>query len=208
LYSSHNDHNYFEIAWSLNRQFGPQGLYRGLVLYNFADNHDVDRVASRIADPANLAPLYTLLFCMPGIPSIYYGSEFGLGGRKQAGSDASLRPALDLNEITSQAPLPWLPEHIRQLAALRRCLRPLRDGDYTQLLVDHEQFAFSRQVDGEWTLVAVNSAGQPVSLDLPLPGECSRAADGLRPGDFFEPASGRLQVTVPAHGGRILSPAV
>jgi glycosidase len=74
LYSSHVDRNYFEIGYSLNRQFGPDGLYRHLPLYNFVDNHDVNRVMSYLKNPAHLYPLYCLLFTMPGIPSIYYGS--------------------------------------------------------------------------------------------------------------------------------------
>ena len=82
LYSSHNDHNYFEIAYALNRQFGEGGIYRDLPLYGFADNHDVDRVASRLEEPGHLFPLYCLLFTMPGVPSIYYGSEWGIEGRR------------------------------------------------------------------------------------------------------------------------------
>ena len=58
LYSSHVDKNYFEIAYSLNRQFGKDGLYRQIPLYNFADNHDVDRVASVLRNPDHLYPLY------------------------------------------------------------------------------------------------------------------------------------------------------
>ncbi len=95
LYSSHAEQNYFEMAWSLNRQFGPQGLYRGMPLYNFADNHDVSRVASSVKDPSQLAPLYSILFTMPGIPSIYYGSEWGIPAAKDA-TDRSLRPHLSL----------------------------------------------------------------------------------------------------------------
>ncbi len=75
LHSSLNDRNYFEIACALNRQFGPNGLYRGLPLYNFADNHDVNRVASDLKHPDHLYPLYALLFSMPGVSSLYYGSE-------------------------------------------------------------------------------------------------------------------------------------
>jgi cyclomaltodextrinase len=82
LWSSHNDHNYFEIAYSLNRQFGRDGIYRGLPLYSFADNHDVTRVASILGEPAHLYTLYALLLAMPGVPSIYYGSEVGVEGRK------------------------------------------------------------------------------------------------------------------------------
>ncbi|MEZ4517460.1 MAG: alpha-amylase family glycosyl hydrolase [Chloroflexota bacterium] len=96
LYSSHVDHNYFEIAYSLNRQFGPDGLYRGLYLYNFADNHDVNRVAGNLTNPAHLYPLYGLLFTMPGIPSVYYGSEWGIAGKRTATSDRMLRPAIDI----------------------------------------------------------------------------------------------------------------
>ncbi|MCU7500706.1 MAG: alpha-amylase, partial [Ignavibacteria bacterium] len=76
LYSSLNDKNYFEIAYSLNRQFGTGGMYRNMPLYAFADNHDVNRIASIIKDPVHIYPLYCLLFTMPGVPSVYYGSEW------------------------------------------------------------------------------------------------------------------------------------
>ncbi|MXQ12337.1 alpha-amylase family glycosyl hydrolase [Microvirga makkahensis] len=56
LYSSHNDRNLFEVAHSLTRQFGHGGLYEGLLLYNFADNHDVERIASRLKEAGHLYP--------------------------------------------------------------------------------------------------------------------------------------------------------
>ena len=68
LWSSFNDVNLFEIAYSLNRQFGDQGIYKKYLLYSFADNHDVTRVASVLNDKSHLYPLYLLLFTMPGIP--------------------------------------------------------------------------------------------------------------------------------------------
>jgi glycosidase len=94
LWSSHEDHNYFEIAHTLERQFGPGGRYRGLPLYAFADNHDVTRLASRLSDPAHLYSLHVLLFTMPGVPSIYYGSEWGIRGEKRAGEQK--RPSAPL----------------------------------------------------------------------------------------------------------------
>ena len=108
LWSSHNDRNYFEIAYTLKRQFGPEGICRGLLLYNFADNYDVERVASLLKEPAHLYPLYVLLMTMPGTPSIYYGSEWGIGGRKRAGTDAPLRPAIDPRVMDRDAPEPKL----------------------------------------------------------------------------------------------------
>ena len=170
LYSSLNDHNYFEIAYALNRQFGPQGVYRELPLYNFVDNHDVDRVASALTDPAHLYPLYALLFTMPGVPSIYYGSEWGLAGKRTPHSDAALRPTLALAETARSATQPDLPAAIARLARLRHNSPALRHGDYLQLHIDHGQFAFARRSAEETLVVAINASGTPVAIDLPVPG--------------------------------------
>ena len=80
IYSSHNDHNYFEIAHSLNRQFANGGIYRNIYTYNFVDNHDVNRIASSLKDKNRLNNVYTLMYTLPGVPSIYYGSEYGIEG--------------------------------------------------------------------------------------------------------------------------------
>ncbi|MBQ7465212.1 MAG: alpha-amylase, partial [Oscillospiraceae bacterium] len=121
LYSGHNDHNYFEIAHTVKR-LRDMGLNRpgGAKLYSFADNHDVDRIASKLQNQADLLPVYVLLYTLPGIPSVYYGSEFGLEGRKQRGSDDELRPAIDLNDYADAALWnPWT-GLIAALGRLRR----------------------------------------------------------------------------------------
>ena len=89
IYSAHNDHNYFELAHNVRRLEAV-----GRDLYTFVDNHDEDRIASKLLNPAHLAPLYTLLFTLPGIPSIYYGSEWGIQGRRGHNSDTELRPRI------------------------------------------------------------------------------------------------------------------
>lgn len=96
LYSSMNSYNLFEITHSLLRQFSPENwtLYKGKHLLSFVDNHDVTRVASILQNPAHLPLIYALLFGMPGIPCIYYGSEWGAEGKKQDGDDA-LRPSFE-----------------------------------------------------------------------------------------------------------------
>jgi cyclomaltodextrinase len=83
LYSSLNDKNYFEIAYSLQRQFGDGGIYKDLILYNFVDNHDVNRIISQLEEKNQIYLLYTLLFTMPGVPSIYYGSEWESRGSEK-----------------------------------------------------------------------------------------------------------------------------
>ena len=210
LYSSHNDRNYFEIAHTLDRQFGADGLYRELPLYSFADNHDVDRVASLLREPAHLYPLYCLLFSMPGVPSIYYGSEWGLQGRKTRGSDWALRPSLELEQVRSDAPHPELVQAIALLAQVRSGSAALRYGSYRRLNVSHEQLAFLRQARAEAVVVAVNAAGAPARLELKIPPEAqatgtARWTDRLEPSLSLESRGGRLELEVPPRGARILS---
>ena len=76
LYSGHNDHNYFEIAHTVKRLYEMGGNRPdGLKLYNFVDNHDVERIYTKLNNKAHFTPVHVLLYTLPGIPSIYYGSE-------------------------------------------------------------------------------------------------------------------------------------
>ena len=206
LYSSHVDHNYFEIAYALNRQFGPNGSYQGLPLYAFADNHDVNRVASSLTNPAQLYPLYCLLFSLPGFPSIYYGSEWGLTGKKTRYSDLPLRPQLILEEAVRTAPQPRLPADIARLALARKSSTALREGNYQQLLVQSEQLVFVRQAGDERVIVAINASEKPVTVRFKLPaGFTGRLRDILNPGgEFSATAGGDMAVEIPACWGRFL----
>ncbi len=208
LYSSHNDRNYFEIAYSLQREFGPDGIYRDLPLYNFADNHDVNRVASTLREPAHLYPLYLLLFTIPGVPSIYAGSEWGFEGVKVHGDDSPLRPALSFPESARTAPHPDLVRAIARFATIRSKVRALRRGGYRQLFVAHQQMAFLRFTDTEPAVVAVNADSKPVSLSIEgLPENFGSYVDLLEPGRTFTAQDGRIQLSdIPACWGRILIP--
>lgn len=205
LYSSHLDTNYFEIAYSLKRQFGDQGLYRDLLLYNFADNHDVDRVAGQLKHPGHLHTLYTLLFTMPGIPSLYYGSEWGLTGRKTNGNDNPLRPALDLAHIQADPPQPGLFQTITRLAEIRSKNQALRRGNYQQLHVNHQQLAYLRQSENQSLVIAVNAADHPVSLDLPIPTPGRHLQDLLDPTIKYPLQNGKARIeNIPPNWSRIM----
>jgi len=206
LYSSHVDHNFFEIAYALNRQFGPDGAYQGLPLYSFADNHDVNRVASSLTNPAHLYPLYCLLFSLPGVPSIYYGSEWGITGKKTRYSDLPLRPQLNLEEADRTAPQPRLPEDLTRLARARKSSAALREGNYQQLLVQSEQLVFARQAGEERVIVAVNAAEKPATVRFKLPaGFNSHLQDLLNPGsEFLTSPQGEIAMEIPACWGRFL----
>ena len=212
LFSSHNDRNYFEIAYSLNRQFGEHGLYRDFPLYNFADNHDVDRVATSLREPAHLYPLYCLLFAMPGVPSLYYGSEWGIAGRKTPGSDRALRPSLELEQVSRESPHRELAAAIVRLAGVRSESRALRRGGYRPLFVGPEQFAFERRCQEETVLVAVNAAAEAAALVLPVdrggaPNPRTAFTDLLNAGETFQADGGSLRLQVPPRWARVLRQA-
>lgn len=153
LYSSFNDMNLFEISYSLNRQFGLDGsaLYRGKQLLAFADNHDVTRVASVLHNKKHLPLIYGLLFGMPGIPCLYYGSEWGIEGNKQEGSDDSLRPAIETPQWNS------LTDLIRLLAQVHKNNKALICGSYKVVVLTNRQLVFERQYEGERIWIAINA---------------------------------------------------
>jgi len=171
LYSSFQSMNLFEIGYSLNRQFGndPWTLYRGKHLLSFVDNHDVDRVASLLDDQNQLVPLYGLLFSMPGIPCLYYGSEWGLTGKRDDHSDRALRPAISepqWNDLTEQ---------ISRFAHAHTKSDALINGEYRQVLLTNRQLIFERKTDTERVLVAINAEGQPYHADFDA--GCGQAED-------------------------------
>ncbi len=206
LYSSFNDRNMHEIGWSLNRQFGPEGIYRDLRLYAFADNHDVNRVASLLTRAGDLSSLYALLFTIPGVPSIYYGSEWGIRGEKRDGNDAPLRPAFNWPVPEQEIPKPWLAPHIALLAEIRAGSPALRHGAYAQLHVASEQLAFSRTADRDVAIVTVNAGERAVSLDLAVAiPDGTVLIDRLDPTVSATVQGGSLTVSLAPSSARILT---
>ncbi len=204
LHSSLNDRNYFEIAYALKRQSGSDGIYKNIRLYNFVDNHDVNRVASELRIPAHLNPLYTLLLSMPGVPAIYYGSEWGLRGKRTPYSDQALRPRLDLPQTRSDIPEPDLPNTLKNLISIRKGSPAIRQGDYRELLVQSEQLAFSRSFADETIIVVLNAAQGPIEIDITLPDPVNgKAIDLLNRGEAVEIKDKTFHTTVPACWGRI-----
>ena len=154
LYSSFNTHNMHEIGYSLNRQFGPEEwtLYKGIPLYNFVDNHDVERIASQLNEKDLLPLIYAMMFGMPGVPGVYYGSEWGIEGKKEQGSDDSLRPRIKPEELKENE----LAAYIGKLAQVRKNSPALRYGDYRQLAIMPDVLVFQRQSSEDRIIVAIN----------------------------------------------------
>lgn len=165
LHSSFNCGNMHEIAYSLNRQFGSEHwtLYKNLPLYCFVDNHDVSRIATLLNDESHLPLIYSLLFTMPGIPSAYYGSEFGAKGDK-SGGDEGLRPSIAF--LRESAGDTELCDFITKLCEIRKSSEALCRGGYRQLYVNSKQLSFIREYNGKKVVYALNCDSNPASLHI------------------------------------------
>ncbi|CAM3430074.1 alpha-amylase family glycosyl hydrolase [Zobellia roscoffensis] len=205
IYESFNLSDFSKIAVILKRQFGPKGVYNNLSLYSFVDNHDVNRAASMLNKPEHLFPLYLLLFTLPGIPAIYYGSEWGFEGKRTAHSDEALRPCVQLDDVQEQAKHPKLLDAIKQFISVRKNCKNLVYGAYETVLVKKEQYAFSRKDKDKTMIVIINSSNKPITLKIPLNGMFSGTyIDILNEGDSLIPSKTGLSVEVPPCWGRIL----
>lgn len=179
LFSSFNSMNMFEICHSLARQFGPENwtLYKGKHLLSFVDNHDVSRIASNLNNEKHLPLIYALAFGMPGIPCVYYGSEWGAKANKSEG-DPALRACFEKPEFNE------LSEYIAKLAEAKKGSKALNYGNFRNVVLTNHQCIFERACDGERVLVAINASDQPYTAHFDA--GCGMAEDLIsgQPHDF------------------------
>lgn len=186
LYSGHNEHNYFEIAHTVKRLYGMGGNRPdGLKLYNFADNHDVERIATRLNNKAHLFPVYVMVYTLPGVPSVYYGSEFAIEGRKEKNSDDSLRPALNYKDYENALNDNSLTKLIATLGKVRQSVPALSYGDYRELMLTNRQYAYARSYNGTDVVITLNNDDNGATV----------YAGGIKDGIYKGAISGR-EVTV------------
>lgn len=198
IYSSHNDRNYFEIAHSIEYQ---NGQYGNLYMYNFLDNHDVARLMSVLRNPEHAECCYTMMYGMYGVPSVYYGSEFGIYGAKGQGADADLplRPCLDLDNIPDRNDS--LMNHISNLGAIRLSVPALQSGSYAKLELKNQTFLFKRELNGEIVYIALNISDGDYTFRIST--HYQKLADRLT-GKQFNVNGGTAEVTVPKNKSMIL----
>lgn len=179
LYSSFNSMNMFEINHSLLRQFGPENwtLYKGKHLLSFVDNHDVTRVASILTNEKHLPLIYAMCFGMPGIPCVYYGSEWGTRADKSEG-DPALRPCFEQPEWNE------LSEFISKLAEAKKNSEALNYGSFRSVLLTNRQCIFERASEHERVMVAINADEAPFTAHFDA--GCGMATDLItgQPHDF------------------------
>ena len=202
LYSAHNDHNYFEIAHTIKYVSGMVG--NNLSLYTFVDNHDVERIYTKLNNKSHFVPVHVMLYTLPGIPSIYYGSEFGIEGRKERGSDDSLRPALNYEDYKDSVNTNPCTKLISALGKIRQNTPALLYGDYKELELQTTHFAYERTLDNKSVIITVNNGDNDVNFNL----SCGNSSEyiGALTGEKVSVNNGRIQVTVSGNSGEIWIP--
>ncbi len=206
LYSGHNDHNYFEIAHTVKRLYEMGGNRTdGLKLYNFVDNHDVERIYTKLNSKKHFVPVHILLYTLPGVPSVYYGSEFGIEGQKQRGSDDSLRPAISYEQYAAKVQNSDFANLISRLGKIRQDTKALSYGDYKELLLTTGQYAFTRNYNGQSVFVTVNNSDDDFIMNLPVQ-NTGEYVGGLS-GEHISVKEGCISVNVKANSGEIWLPA-
>ena len=197
LYSGFNDHNFFEIAHNVRRL---EAI--GRQLYTFVDNHDEDRIATKLNLREHLFPIYLCLFTLPGIPSVYYGGEWGIEGKRTNTSDEALRPAIAIDQESGLHC--ELTDLIAQLGQIHSQQEPLHTGRYQELLLTNRQYAFARQAGDSVIIAAVNNDDGPASLAIPAPIQASEAVNLLEPGDRLPISDGKVHIKLKGNWGAVL----
>ena len=205
LYSGHNDHNYFEIAHTVKRLYEMGGNRpEGLKLYNFVDNHDVERIYTKLNNKAHFAPVHVLMYTLPGVPSVYYGSEFGIEGKKEYGSDDSLRPRLNLEDYKDAIISNPCTALIAALGKVRAAVPALSYGDYQQRVLTNRQYGFTRSWNGCTVAVTVNNDDNEADFRVPV--DSSETYIGTLTGVKVQPENGQIHVSVKGNFGEIWVP--
>ena len=203
LYSAHNDHNYFEVAHTI--KYVNDMVGNNLKLYTFVDNHDVERIYTKLNNKAHFEPVHVMLYTLPGIPSLYYGSEFGIEGRKDRYSDDSLRPALNYDDYKDAVQTNPCTKLIATLGKLRQNVKALCYGEYKQLELQNTCFAYARILDGKSVITTVNNGDNEVHMNVEAMAQSSEYVGALT-GRRASVNNGRIQVSVPANAGEIWIP--
>ena len=197
LYSGFNDHNFFEIAHNVRRL---EAI--GRQLYTFVDNHDEDRIATKLKLREHLFPIYLCLFTLPGIPSVYYGGEWGIEGKRTNTSDEALRPAISIEqegELHCE-----LTDLIAQLGQIHSQQEPLHTGRYQELLLTNRQYAFARHGEDSVIITAVNNDDEPAELAIPVPLQAGEAVNLLEPADRLPISDGKVHIKLKGNWGAVL----
>ena len=197
IWSALNDRNLFELSWALRRH---EELRQAFDPQTFVGNHDTTRIASRLVDERHLEHALTILFTVPGVPSVYAGDEQAFRGVKEdrAGGDDAIRPPFPATP-PDLAPYGWpVYRQHQRLIGLRRRHPWLRNAEVTVEHLTNETMTYWCSAGDQALLVALNLADTPTTV--PFPAGTGRVEAGTA-------TIGDGTVELPPHGTAVLTAA-
>jgi alpha-amylase len=184
-----------------NPKPGPDGLNSRQKIITFIENHDgLNRFRAAGVTERRNRLAQGLVMTLPGIPCLYYGTEFSLPDNDgKVGEDGETgrlmfykrKDGPTLREVRASASF----RGISDLAALRSRLPVLRTGDVIPLWVDGSAgpeddgvFAFARSANNgaDFAIIVINASDSPrvtgaADISLRLPSSLQTAGRTLKP---------------------------
>jgi cyclomaltodextrinase / maltogenic alpha-amylase / neopullulanase len=160
IWSSLNDRNFFELDHALGRH---NGFLDGVLPQTFVGNHDVTRLASMLNDERHFGHALAVLFCVGGVPSVYYGDEQAFRGVKEerAGGDDAIRSAFP-TDPSQLIPNGWWSYRLHQrLIAFRRRHPWLASARTVTEHLVNEAMALRASAEGGDILLLMNLGDDP-----------------------------------------------
>ncbi|MDP3441713.1 MAG: alpha-amylase family glycosyl hydrolase, partial [Ignavibacteria bacterium] len=107
---------------------------------------------------------YAYMHAIPGLPVIYYGSEFGMTGASDPDNRRMMRFDNELNENEIK-----MIAQVSNIVNIRKNNSALRYGDFLTLHADQNIYAFIRSDMNQRILVVLNKNDKEQKIDLSLP---------------------------------------
>jgi glycosidase len=173
-------------------------------MFNLLDSHDVVRFLTLCrVDVKKMKLAVTFLMAYIGAPVIYYGDEVGVMGSE----DPDCRRTMIWHENQQDSDLL---NFYKKLIKLRKGSLALRRGNFKCLYRQGGLYCFSRQLNEEKIIVALNNSKKNEEIDISLPK--IKIGKRLKIEDIFESKEGsfvieqsELSIKVPAYNFKILS---
>jgi glycosidase len=141
---------------------------------------------------------------MPGIPSIYYGSEYGLKGEKTSTSDDNLRPELNIKTISADGAAGTnqrLYRHIVRLGDIRMKNPAFAErANFYTMMIQNKYMLFKRDNGDHSVIVALNQDDGDYSFEFDWGGKLIDVLNNLA----VRYEGNKVKVVVPAHSAAIL----
>ncbi|MEK6650648.1 MAG: alpha-glucosidase C-terminal domain-containing protein, partial [Bacteroidota bacterium] len=214
--------SFASLDFHMKRSFSSFGLYN--LMGNIMDSHDKVRfmayadgkVNSQGVDTREMAwnrpptvdhpssykkaELYlAYMFTIPGLPVVYYGSEFGMTGADDPDNRRMMRFGDQLNGFEQQ-----MLGRTRTIVGMHNTHSALRYGDFLTLTADGSVYAYLRADLNERLLIVLNKSESVQTVDLTLPNAYeSHSLTDINTGETIGVKDQRAQVPVEGTGWRV-----